>query len=101
MIVASSSLRETSAITSLSVDLPTTPPEAFTKEGYAVLEVGEPIPYAVTGQHGTPLAQSLPNGRLLFTKNSHTTPNNLWLLSGLYMPDEPPKLKQNQLLHRD
>ena len=76
------------------VDLPATPSGASTKEGSAVLEVEGPIPYALTGQHSTSLAQSLPNGRLLFTQNSLTTPNNLWLLSGLDKPDEPLKLKQ-------
>jgi dipeptidyl aminopeptidase/acylaminoacyl peptidase len=76
------------------VELPATPSGASTKGGYAVLEVEEPLPYALTGQHTASLAQSLPNGRLLFTQNSLTTPNNLWLLSRLDRPNEPLKLKQ-------
>lgn len=76
------------------VELPATPSGASIKGGYAVLEVEETIPYALTGQHAASLAQSLPNGRLLFTQNSLTTPNNLWLLSGLDRPNEPLKLKQ-------
>ena len=54
----------------------------------------EPTPYALTEQHTASLPQSLPNGRLLFTQNSLTAPNNLWLLSGLDEPNEPLELKQ-------
>lgn len=59
-----------------------------------MLEVEEPTPYSLTIQHTASLPQSLPNGRILFTQNSLTTPNDIWLLSGLDKPNEPLKLKQ-------
>ena len=76
------------------VDLPVTPSGASINGGYAVLEVEEPTPYSLTIQHTASLPQSLPNGRILFTQNSLTTPNDIWLLSGLDKPNEPLKLKQ-------
>jgi hypothetical protein len=76
------------------IDLPVTPSGASIKESYAVLEVEEPTPYALTEEHTASLAQSLPNGRILFSQNSHTTPNDVWLLSGLDKPNKPLGLKQ-------
>ena len=77
-----------------SLELPATPSGASIKGGYAVLESEEPKPYALTAQHTASLPQSLPNGRILFTQNSFTTPSDLWVLSGLNSPNKPLEFKQ-------
>lgn len=40
------------------------------------------------------MAQYLPNGRVLFTSSSLTSPNNAFVISGLDNPEQPLKLKQ-------
>lgn len=60
---------------------------------YGQLE-DETVPVALTELHAASSAQSLPNGRILYTLSSLVSPNNAFILSGLDHPDRPLDIKQ-------
>jgi len=69
------------------VKVPSTPPSSD-----APITVEDPA--ALTHQGGTSSVQPLPNGRILFTTSSLTSPNDVFLLSGLDTPQQFLKIEQ-------
>ncbi|KIM30118.1 hypothetical protein M408DRAFT_67081 [Serendipita vermifera MAFF 305830] len=70
------------------VPVPSTP-----SRHYEQLE-DDPTPVALTELHGASSAQSLPNGRILYTLSSLVSPNNAFIISGLDKPERPLEIKQ-------
>ena len=52
------------------------------------------MPVGLTAEHSASGVQPLPDGRVLFTQSSFTSPNNVFLLSGLRSPDKPLDIKR-------
>ncbi|CAG7853281.1 Dipeptidyl-peptidase 5; AltName: Full=Dipeptidyl-peptidase V; Short=DPP V; Short=DppV; Flags: Precursor [Serendipita indica DSM 11827] len=52
------------------------------------------IPVALTELHAANGAQSLPGGRILYTSNSLTSPNNAYLVSNLDHPESPLEIQR-------
>ena len=53
-----------------------------------------PDPVALTHAHSASSVQPLSNGRVLFTQSSLTSPNDVFLLSGLDTPSKPLDIEQ-------
>jgi dipeptidyl aminopeptidase/acylaminoacyl peptidase len=53
-----------------------------------------PIPIALTQSHAASSVQPLPNGRVVFTKSSLASPNDVFLLSGLDTREKPLQVEQ-------
>lgn len=53
-----------------------------------------PTPIALTQSHAASAVQPLLNGRVVFTQSSLSSPNDVFVLSGLDSPDEPLKVEQ-------
>ncbi|KAF8530893.1 alpha/beta-hydrolase [Gautieria morchelliformis] len=52
------------------------------------------VPVALTHTHAVSSVQPLSNGRVLFTQSSLTSPNNVFILSGLETPSKPLSVEQ-------
>ncbi|KAF8507380.1 Alpha/Beta hydrolase protein [Hysterangium stoloniferum] len=57
-------------------------------------ELSLPDPIALTQAHSASSVQPLPGGRVLYTQSSLTSPNDVYLLSGLDTPERPLKFEQ-------
>lgn len=65
------------------LEIPPTPPSSDVRLS------GIPNPVALTHAHAASWVQPLSNGRVLFTQSSFTSPNDVFLLSGLDALSDP------------